>query len=261
VNCDTLHRRLLGLERPELPPPELRNHLAVCAACREWHRHLVEVERQAAGLPVPPPVRKDAFLARLAASPPTSAERSARRVLNGRAHAARPDRERARTKMALAFAMAAGLLVVALGAWVWKASPNPVRKAPPETALEKRLNDEPRWAAAGTTTERLQVLSDLADKLSKSASGLAQAEGDELDRDVNLFREVVDQIAAVYAPRLADEERKHVLGPIVERLARAESEAEREAERLVVRYPGRAVALREMASAARDGERRLRGML
>ena len=135
MNCDTLHRRLLGLERPELPPPELRSHLAGCAACREWHRHLVEVERQAAGLPVPPPVRKDVFLARLAASAPASADRGARLALNGRAHPPRPDRERARTKMALAFAMAAGLLVVALGAWVWKSSPEPDRKVEPNSAL------------------------------------------------------------------------------------------------------------------------------
>lgn len=256
MNCDTLHRRLLGLERPELPPPELRSHLAVCAACREWHRHLIEVERQAGGLPVPPPVRKAAFLARLATSTPSSTERSARHKLNGRAHAARLDRERARTKMALAFAMAAGLLVVALGAWVWNRSPDPKRTVPPETALEKRLKVEPRWGQA-KTTERLEILSDLADELGKSTGALAQAEGDELDGQVKLFREVVDEIAGVYAPRLAGEERQRVLTPIVERLARAESEA----ERLAVRYPGRAVALHELASAARDGERRLRGML
>ena len=33
MNCETLHRQLLALERPDAPPPELGSHLAVCAAC------------------------------------------------------------------------------------------------------------------------------------------------------------------------------------------------------------------------------------
>lgn len=256
MNCDSLQRCVLHLERPDRPPEEARYHLFVCGACREWHRQLIDAERLAANLPVPPPQRKQAFLARLAA-PPKAGDSGARRaVKDGRPVPARPNPERARWKMAIAFAMAAGLLVVAFGAWAWKRSNVGPSPRHPETLLEAQLKAEPRWARA-RTPERLEILAELADKARYTAQELAATDKEaDLARQVQFFKEVVHAMT-VEAPRLSDEDRARVLLPLVERLARAESDAERVAARLL---PS-AVALRELAATARDGERRLRDML
>ena len=58
MNCEIVHRRLLSLERPESPPADLLDHLAVCGACRSWHEHLVSLEHEVPFLPVPAPERR-----------------------------------------------------------------------------------------------------------------------------------------------------------------------------------------------------------
>src|SRR5262249_54440709 len=112
VNCEMVHRRLLTLEEPERLPADLNDHLAVCAACRSWHEHLVAVEREVPFLPVPPPERRTSFLRTLSEKlPARSRPRLFRPSLNGQ-------RERGQRKVAIAVALAASLLVLALGAWL-----------------------------------------------------------------------------------------------------------------------------------------------
>jgi len=41
MNCTILQRRLMSLENPRRPPPELQAHLTQCAGCRDWLRRLV----------------------------------------------------------------------------------------------------------------------------------------------------------------------------------------------------------------------------
>jgi hypothetical protein len=53
MKCKVVQRRLLAITNPERIPAELRNHLAHCAACREWHNHLILLEQHIPLLPVP----------------------------------------------------------------------------------------------------------------------------------------------------------------------------------------------------------------
>src|SRR5919204_5713194 len=55
MTCESVQRRLLSLSSPTRPPDELLPHLADCPTCAQVQRRLVEVERQVATIPVPPP--------------------------------------------------------------------------------------------------------------------------------------------------------------------------------------------------------------
>jgi hypothetical protein len=53
MNCEIIQRRLLSIPDPERMPSPLRAHLAYCGACREWHEHLLLLERHIPMLPIP----------------------------------------------------------------------------------------------------------------------------------------------------------------------------------------------------------------
>jgi hypothetical protein len=53
MKCEIIQRRLLSIPDPERMPNHLRAHLAYCGACREWHDHLLLLERHIPLLPVP----------------------------------------------------------------------------------------------------------------------------------------------------------------------------------------------------------------
>src|SRR5207253_107670 len=99
-------------ERPEQPAPVVVTHLAGCSACRGWHRRLVQVEQDIPRLPVPPSRPPAAFLEQLLNGPSPGKLISPPFLL-------RPDpdavRAGGRQKLALAFALAASLVVFVLG--------------------------------------------------------------------------------------------------------------------------------------------------
>ncbi len=280
MNCETSHRCLLSLECPDAPPPDLCSHLAVCAACRDWHARLLQMEQQAAQLPVPAPREKNAFVERFLAegrsvTAPAVRDEDAGKdgpsllrfppvgqpsLVNGSLKTGK--RERGLQKMAVAVALAAALLLVTLGIWAWQrgngstpGNPNTPEKL---SALEQRLRDTPRWAEARTPDTRLEVLSHLADETNDKARSLARTGTTEgLAAEVRLYREIIDRITAREALEVAPADRERVLSPIVHRLAEVESEAGRLADKV----PSAATPLRELAAAAREGGGQLRAIL
>jgi hypothetical protein len=54
MNCEIFERRLLGTERPDHPPGEVKEHLVRCATCRATQRRLIQAEREIRLLSVPP---------------------------------------------------------------------------------------------------------------------------------------------------------------------------------------------------------------
>lgn len=262
MNCDSIHRRLLSLERPEQPPADVRGHLAACPACQGWHRRLLQVEQAPAGLPVPPPRQKTAFLERLRKGTELAPD-----ILRFNPSRPRPQldtRERGRQKTAVAVALAAALLLVTLAVWLWKGSETPhpaIAKGPTLSPLADRLDKSAAWANARTPRERLGVLSDLADEVHGKAEKIAHGELlKDVDKDVNLYREIIDRTTAE-AKQLPRAQRLEVLKPLADRLARAESEANRLAELSLKERPAAAAPLRQLAALSRQGDRQIRALI
>jgi len=108
MKCQVVRHYLLGSARPARPASMVADHLARCAACRAWQRQLVHLERLVPEIAVPPSTAKADCLHAVLHSEAYS--RSGEREVQWRR------RERAIRKVAVTFAMAAGLLFFAL---VW----------------------------------------------------------------------------------------------------------------------------------------------
>jgi hypothetical protein len=268
VNCESVRRHLIALERLDVPPAEVRKHLTVCAACRAWHAHAVGTERAAARLPAPAPRRKAEFLAQfifdtqsVPAHAPAPGTLAFSRPIPGK-------REWAMRKAALAVALAASLLVVALGAWLWNSkTPGRNRTDPPgpnslaKLSLEQRLETLPEWKAAATPQARTRVLGALADDYGNRAMAHAEAEAmDDLKAEVQLYQQVVEALTnkeSGQLRKLPTEERRALLDPIARRLGETESRA----KRLARTRPEASPYLLKLASAAAEGDRQLRKLL
>ncbi len=168
MNCTLARQHLLASERPDRPPPAPARHLADCAACRDWLGRLVRLERELAQLPVPPSRPPDRLLEQVLHGPdPAKVIRPPFRLRPN------PDaaREQARQKLALAFALAASLMVFAIGWWAWPPTPPPFVKTQPASTSDhllawKTLRDQ-HLKGARTPAEKVTGLVTLADKLLK----------------------------------------------------------------------------------------------
>lgn len=243
MNCAPVRQQLLASERPDRPGPVLSRHLRACDSCRAWLRRLVKLERQLPSIPVEvPPVPAALFEALEPAGP------LVRPFLPSR-----PDRrEGGRRKVALASALAAALLLFAIGWWAWphlQSDP-----AAPSLAGYAARRDA-HLAKALTAPQRVQALGALAGELLKDARDAAPA-------DVERLALHLDQLLAIDLPRQARAlslgERGAVLRPVLERLGGMESEASRLA---AARTGKTAAAYARMALSAREADRRLRAML
>jgi hypothetical protein len=65
MKCKVVQRRLLAITNPERVPAGLRDHLAHCSVCREWHYHLILLDRHIPLLPIPPSNGKTKLMRRL----------------------------------------------------------------------------------------------------------------------------------------------------------------------------------------------------
>lgn len=271
MNCESLQRRLLALERPDRPPGEVRRHLDACASCRGWHEQLLSLENDVLALPVPPPTRKQSFLRRLrtGADLPQAMSLPIDRAVGFN------KREQARRKIAIAVALAASLLIVTLAALFWKSStpgdPTPVNgnshvsqttnreSNKDKTILDKRMSSEAAWRQARTPRERIHALDAVAREVESGAlaigrNGLAV---EELNAQIDVYRELIRELADRQAPLMDEKERRELIDPIARRLAEVDSTA----RRLAVRVPDAARSLRELAEIAAEGDRRLRALL
>jgi hypothetical protein len=253
MNCTAIRNRLLACEQPDFPPPEVREHLADCAACRAVQQRVVQLEQQIVALPVLPSDGRAAFVLRFLAGDEA-----------GGSPARRPGprlKDNVRRKVALAFALAAGLAIFALGWWAWRqAEPTPT---PPVVAVGSRLPDRQaqlrqKLEGAQTPAERVQRLADLAEELQKEALD-HQKDADRL-ADVARFcvqvvREDLLKYAREYAREVPQAKRKDLLTAVAVRLQRIESEASRLATELKAEKAASAAAsFGKIASAARDAD-------
>src|SRR5205807_2230862 len=89
----------------------------------------------------------------------------------------RPPKERGLRKLAVSLALAASLAFFALAWWLWPHGETPGRVPGPLAVLRKEHDQ--RLARARTPQERVQVLADIARKLTREAGKLA----DKSDED------------------------------------------------------------------------------
>ena len=239
MNCHALRRRLLAAERPDRADPDAARHL----------------ERQVPLLPVPPADgAREALKRRLLEAAPAPEPPVIRPFLPPPP----TPRERALRKLAVAVALVAALLLLAVGIALLPRPTTPAPRTDTELA-ERQARRDQRLAAARTPRERVEVLADIADELRQEALTLSPAERSQKLRVISRFYgEVVRVDLPAYADRLPAQERATVIGPVADRLARAESDLYQEAER---QRAGPDDPLRELAVAARDGHDRLRGLL
>jgi len=252
MNCTALRRRLLAAERPDRADADAARHLTDCAACRAWRDRLLRVERQLPQLPVPAAdAARLAFRERFLGAAPPSEPPLVRATLPGPT----PPRERGLRKLAVAMALAAALLLLAVGFALWPH--NQPADAPAgndaELAARQQKRDQ-RLAAARTPRQRVEVLADIADELRSEALAVAPADRPRKLRALTRFyREVVGDNLPAYAGKLSGQERAAVIEDVARRLLEANSQLEQAG--------GGDDALHELAVAARDGHDRLRALL
>jgi hypothetical protein len=257
MTCDVIQNRLLACDRPDLPPVDLKGHLVACPVCRAWHRRLVRLEQQIAKLPVPPSEAKQAFLQRLVAEP-VRAEKLAPAVPQlVRYTPPGPSRkERGLQKMAVAFALAAAMLLFAVGWWAWqRPAPDNLVSSEVARALDNDLNNRlaDRLARSGTPQLGVKNMAELAEELRQEIVVHAE-DAEQLAILARFYGLVVRNHLLSYANQLPAHLRTN-LAAIVNRLDQTESDFERLA---AAAKDGCAESLRAIAVAARETAHDLR---
>lgn len=257
MNCTVIQRRLLSLEQPEQPSAEIESHLAQCPSCRTWQRRLVQMERQVPLVPIPPAATKDQFLQRI------RGESAVRTIADpatlSRYRLAPGPKELALRKVSLAFALAASLLVFALGWWCWphnpSSQPDPARQE--QARLEERLTQSLRGE---TPKERVLDLAQLAKDLHGEARSLVD-HSERLDQWSRFYARIVGEDLIAQARQLSPEDRPDVVREVAQTLSDTESHASRFAAQLKDAAPHSAASFERIALASRKGERDLRALL
>jgi hypothetical protein len=253
MTCASIQRRLLGVERPDQPPPELREHLAGCAECREWQQRLIETERGIGRLEVPPSEGKAAFVLQFLAGDRVSREVPLAQRL----------KEGGRLKVALSVGLAAGLAICALGMWAaWTnrtpeqaERPSVARKAPDRKGqLDRKLD------GARTDGECVQRLVELAEEVLGEARTKSE-DAVQMDEVARFFVKVVRDHLMDHARKVPQKERVALL-PLVARLQKTESAASRLAAELNAQphLAASAASVHDMALAAGAATERLRAL-
>jgi hypothetical protein len=147
-----------------------------------------------------------------------------------------------------------------IGWWMSNGSdapqPEPPREKPAtDPLLASLLQRDLRLATATSPRERIEILADMAQELQDAIRLLAQAAGGEpLEGMATLYDQVVRDGIIKQAQALADNERRPILNPIADRLARTA----RSVERLAGKVPAEhSKPLHTIAAAAREGNRHL----
>jgi hypothetical protein len=250
MNCTVIQRRLLGWERPDEPPPDVRAHLDGCGECRAVQRRLLQLESEVRGLPVPPSRSRGTFVLEFL----SQGEVRPLRLLR-----ARRGREGGRQKAALAVALAAGLAVFALGWWAWpRVDTAGHGRHGQSTANRPDRNSDlrERLAAAHTPSERVRRLSELADELHREAQTF-RTDTERLKEVAAFYSDVIGKHLLSQARQVAPADRAALLKAVIEHLQRTESEASRVSQDLKVGAAEAAVAFNDIALAARNGSREL----
>jgi hypothetical protein len=167
-------------------------------------------------------------------------------------------KEIGRRKVAMAFALAAGLAFCALGMWAWTNRPAEGSRQHSSTpTLAQRTEQlQLRLVTARTPTERVQCLADMADEvLGEARTQLADA--GRVDEVARFYAQLIGEHLLSHARAMPRAECAALLPGVAERLGRAESEASRLAVELDAQNRLAAASFRQIALAASDGNRRL----
>ena len=257
--CEVTRRQLLTAERPERPPPAVRPHLAECSSCRDWLHNLTEVEARVPLIPVPPSDDAKAQLLRQLREP-LPVHESLRVVAPELPFT--PPKERALRKAAVAVALAAAVVLFAVGLSFWPrhpAAPQDVvaaEKKPADVAKSMREVRDQRVAKAQTPRSKVGVLASFADDLLRDARNPdALPPADWLEQVAKLYEETVQDELLKEARTLAPDDRRKLLPGLANELGRTESEFQRLAAGASEASAGH---LRRIAAAARESDRQLR---
>jgi hypothetical protein len=262
MNCRRLRRRLLAAERPDRPSAELQAHLDECSDCRNWQKHLSDIERQIALLPVPPSAGKDRLLRRLSEPATTEPLEPMVRLPDSEFSPRVLQKERGLRKTALAFALAATVFGLAIGLWAWpRRDPQGSRVLAPADAYDQTLGERRRGIleAPGLGRDRVATLLDFEHSLTDEAEALARAADlERLSRVVSYYEQVVGDDFFEQAERLPPLQRREALETGEQQFAATESRASRFATQLRESESAGAIVeqIERLASAA-DRARRL----
>jgi len=297
MNCKEIKYFLLGCENPDLPPADVKAHLAVCAGCQDWQNRLAVIEMNVPFLPVPDSAARTQLLRTIQTRPmPSGSAAAVSDAVSGvDAMLSQPQEVETRplptrsstTKRAgvlpffrawepsarryAAGAVAATILLVVFGWMVFHTPHPPVAGVPTPHAsadplLASIIQRDLRLADAESPSDRFLILSYLADDLSTEIKKLApvpEAKG-VLDDLVKRYEEVVrDGLleGANKLDKLPAPKRNDLLNSVGERLQVAGREADELGVRLGPRIPNSSrEALRRLTNVAKEADDRLRDL-
>jgi hypothetical protein len=260
MNCTIMQRRLLALEDPRRPPPELQAHLVRCPACRAWQRQVIEMEERVPLMPVPPTTAKARLIARvLAGTALPKQEKPVTRPTLPLRHLSR-QRDRDYQKVALVAALAFGLIMYAVFVPLSRERPSePASGTQPahDPLLAKLLKHDlqlAHWPGDQPPPQRLRTLTDLAGDLEDETKALAEAgTDDDLEALARSYGQVlhdgIEQVARDLDARPAQQDVARRLREASAKMARLADTAPEE----------RARHLHAMADAAGQVGRSLQG--
>ncbi len=255
MSCIRVRQRLLASERPDHPAAVESRHLASCADCRVWLRRLVRLEQRLSLVPIPPSVPPPALLAMLRSAPDDALVKPPALL-----SAVRPRQEGGRQKLALAIALAASLLVFAIGWWAWPHGRED--NLTNGSAFPRKSHEElvTKWLApAHTPAQRVNALVALADDCFKQAR-VNPNDPTSVQRQAFHFRGVVKHDLPPNAHEVSPGERTITLKDAANRLGQIRDSATSLADHWEHAYPVAAKAMRQIAADASDAERQLREM-
>ncbi len=276
MNCQLARNRILAVEEPAELPDELAEHLAGCESCRAWARLFAQLDQALHQIPVPASdgVGKTVVLERIRAAKPAMAAPAATKPSANHKPlpAAKPmpinleeDLPKRKFKPG-AFAakywpagLIAATLLIGVVTWLSLRGHKPQQQAPqpadPLLDSVVRLNVE--LAKTQSATERVDVLTRLADELNQEMRDIARADGtgENMQALEQMYRDVVLQALIAQAKMVEKPKREQVLGRIADSLAQAGKISDQSAAEAPEHS---AVRLRNAADIARAGAKEIR---
>jgi hypothetical protein len=251
MNCETARTRILELHDPTRLPVGLRSHVDGCSACAAWYRLSAQIDSAIGAEVIPVNERAKAdFIASFVQEEFIPPEPGVVMVAPRQRR-----RDRAPLYWSLTWASAAILLATVVYFVQQPKNQTIVAQLPSDPLLEQVVRAKVSVDTAKSTTERLQVLSRLADDLNDQARNLsAVAPGPEMTLLAQLYTQVIHEGLVSQARSLTAEERRTLLAAYADKLARTADEAEKLANEAPV---GSDRPLREIAAAAREGRTEL----
>jgi hypothetical protein len=252
MKCKVVRQHLLASAKPARPSAVMAEHLAQCAGCRAFQRRLVNMERLVSELPVPASTAKADYLQAVLHSDPYARHEAPEVPWR--------QRERALRKVAMTFAMAAGLLFFALVWYAWQRHQNEVADLGGSPARENRLEDVVNFYDRGALLaahprERFERLTVIAQKLHDKAKERALDENfSEVSKLSAQYKILLEEGILADAPKVPAADRKELLGSVAEQFSRDASLA----NQLATQHPLMAKPLDDMAIVANNARSKLR---